>query len=161
MNLTHYVDFIRHVAGLEPVLVAAATLTPPGAEVEDAIAMTIGFEGGAVGTLSGSASTRGRPPTRFELWGEHGTLRLEPDPAIYTVRAVDGIETDRWCALPAEEGDPREAFVTRFAEAVLDGRAPDVTAADGLAVQAVVEAAYASAERGTGVALSELDGATA
>jgi predicted dehydrogenase len=143
MNLTHYVDFIRFVTGVEPEWVSART--DPGAEVEDAVALSVGFEGGAVGTISGSASTRGIPPNRFELWGEVGALRIEPDPAVYTDRALDGVATGRWVSLPRDAGDdPRRIFVERFADAVLRGRPPEVTADDGLAVQSFVDAAYRS-----------------
>ena len=38
MNLTHYVDLIRHLTGTEPEWVAGTARTQPGAEVEDAIA---------------------------------------------------------------------------------------------------------------------------
>jgi predicted dehydrogenase len=149
MNLTHYVDFLRHVAGLEPVRVAAATRTEPGAEVEDGVTIAVEFEGGALGSISGSASTRGAPPSRFELWGEIGSLRLEPEPAVYTESARAGVAPGRWSALP-EDGDvdPRRVFVERFAAAVLRGEPPEAGAADGLAVQAFVDAAYRSARDG-------------
>jgi UDP-N-acetyl-2-amino-2-deoxyglucuronate dehydrogenase len=149
MNMTHYVDFMRHVGGLEPVHVAAVAREEPGAEVEDAISISVVFSGGAIGSLLGSASTRGRPETRFDLWGEHGSLRLEPDPAVFTTRAIDGVAPGRWCSLGADEDrSPRAVFVERFVDAVLEGREPDVTAADGFAAQAFVDAAYRSMARG-------------
>jgi predicted dehydrogenase len=150
MNVTHYIDFIRHVAGLEPARVSATARTREGAEVEETIALTIDFHGGAVGSLLASSATSGEPAGRFELWGDSGTVRLEPDPAIYSERAIDGLVPGRWCALPQEPaGNPRAQFVEQFCAAVLEGRPPDVTAADGLAVQAFVAAAYQAArERG-------------
>ena len=149
MNLTHYVDFIRYVSGLEAVRVAALSRAPAGAEVEDGIAIAAEFDGGALASISGSGSTRGVPHSRFELWGELGTLRLEPDPAIYSETAAGGLPPGRWCALPEHaEIDPRTVFVEQFAAAVLEGRPADVSAADGLAVQAFVDAAYRSAEQG-------------
>ena len=149
MNLTHYVDFIRYVAGLEPARVSAVSRTDRAAEVEDGIAISVEFDGGAIASISGSSSTRGAPDSRFELWGELGTLRLEPHPAIYSETAVGGLPPGRWCALPeASQVDPRTLFVEQFAAAVADGRPPDVSATDGLAVQAFVDAAYRSAEQG-------------
>ena len=159
MNLTHYVDFMRFIAGAQPARVAAASRPAPGAEVEDAISVTIEFGNGALGTVSGSASTRGAPESRFELWGEHGTLRLEPEPAIHTERALGGIPAGRWCALPSEPAeDPRVTFVERFADAVSSGRPVDIPAVDGLAVQAFIEAAYRAAEEGTSVAVERVTG---
>lgn len=153
MNVTHYVDFMRFLAGAEPIRVAAAGRWARGAEVEDGIAVTVEFEGGAIGTISGSASTRGMPPNRFELWGETGTLILEPHPAIVTERAVPGLPVGRWCVLPeaSDEEDPRAVFVERFVDAVRAGRPVEVAASDGLAVQAFVEAAYHAAREGSKV----------
>ena len=147
MNLVHYVDLIRYVAGAEPAWVSGIARADDGAEVEDAVALSVGFAGGAIGTLSASASTRGAPRNRFELWGDVGTLRLSPDAAVYTQRAVDDVATGRWSPLDVEpETDVRRLFVERFADAVLAGRQPDVTADDAVAVQAFVDAAYRSIE---------------
>jgi len=154
MNMTHYVDLLRYVAGAEADWVAGGARTDDGAEVEDAIALCVGFRGGALGTLTGSASTRGTPDSRFEIWGDAGTLRLNPEPAIFTQRALDGVPVGRWCRLaPGEHADERRIFVERFAEAIAGGREPDVSAADGLAVQAFVDAAYRAVQSGQSVAL--------
>lgn len=148
MNLTHHVDLLRFIIGSEAVEVSAFALADPGREVEDEIAVTVRFQGGAVATLLGSASTRGAPSSRFEIWGELGTVQLEPEPRLYTDRALPGLITGRWNALPAGPIDERTVFVERFAAAVLEKQAPDVTAADGLAVQYLVDAVYRSVMSG-------------
>lgn len=144
MNLTHHIDLLRHLTGCEVLEVSAFARILPGQQVEDEIAVSVRFEGGAVGTLLGSASTRGVPSSRVELWGDHGTLQLEPEPRIYSERAVPGLLTGRWNTLPQDDVDVRTVLVERFAAAVLEQREPDVTALDGLAVQAVVQAVYQS-----------------
>jgi predicted dehydrogenase len=144
MNLTHYVDLLRHMTGCEMLDVSAVARCAAGQEVEDEIAVSVRFAGGGVGTFFGSASTPGAPNSRFEVWGEHGTLQLEPEPRIYSERAVPGLLTGRWNALPTNHVDERTVFVERFAAAVLEQREPDVTALDGLAVQAFVDAVYRS-----------------
>jgi predicted dehydrogenase/NADPH:quinone reductase-like Zn-dependent oxidoreductase len=160
MNVAHYVDFIRHIGGMEPMRVSAVARSVLDREVEDFIAITVEFDGGAVGTISASASTRGALANRFELWGEVGTLRLEPEPAVFSERALGGLPAGRWCALPPEsDTDPRVEFFERFGAAVLAGSPVDATAADGLAVQAFVEAAYRSAEQGTSVAIEDVQAA--
>ena len=154
MNMTHFVDLLRHVTGREIVKVHAVADSLPGQQVEDRIAVTVRFEGGAIGTLVGSASTRGVPETRLEIWGEHGTVDLGRNPRIYTESSVPGLRTGRWNALPVDELDERTVFVERFAAAVLEQRAPDVTATDGLAVQAFVDAVYRSVASGRPEAVS-------
>jgi predicted dehydrogenase len=135
--------------------VAGTARTEDDAEVEDGVALSIGFHGGAIGSFSACASTRGAPSSRFELWGEHGTLRLEPDAAVYTRRAIDGVAAGRWTPILDAPGiDVRQIFVERFADAVRAGRSPDVTAADGLSVQSFVDAAYRSIQDGRPVSVA-------
>jgi predicted dehydrogenase len=143
MNLTHYVDLVAHVAGELPARILATSYTPAGAEVEAGIAVSAALAGGGIASFTGSAATRGAPPTRFELWGEHGTIRLEPEASAYSERAAGGLVPGTWTPLPAvSERDERVIFVERFADAVLHGRPPEVSGTAGLSVQAVVEAAY-------------------
>jgi predicted dehydrogenase len=159
MNLTHYVDFVRHLSGVEAERVAATAWAEEGREVEDAIALAVEYEGGGVGSLFGSASTRGVPAPRFELFGSTGTLVVAPEPRIYSERAVGGLTPSRWHALPTEPAvDTRTVYFERFAAAVREGRRPDVSLADGLAVQAFVEAAYRSLDEGRPVDVEPLAG---
>lgn len=149
MNLTHHVDLLLHLTGAVVEQVAAVARTAPGQEVEEAIAATLTFTGGAVATVIGSSSTRGAPPSRLEIWGELGTLQLEPEARLWTERALPGVVPGRWNALPEDgQDDVRTAYVEHFAAAVLDGRPPDVSAQQALAVQAVVDAAYRSVASG-------------
>lgn len=157
MSLIHHIDFLRHVLGTEIDTVMATGLTKPGDEVEDAVSMAFTFANGAVGSILGSTSTRGRPSVRHEMWGELGTIQLQPEARAYTDRAVADMTPGRWCDLPADDGtDVRTVFVERFAAAVREERAPEITARDGLLAQAVVEAGYRSIETGAPVSVGEL-----
>jgi predicted dehydrogenase len=158
MNLIHYVDVVRHITGAEPATVMGVERIEEGAEVENAVALSVGWGDGAIGTLSASASTRGAPPNRFELWGELGTVRLEPDATAYTERAVQGIDPGAWIPLGVKgvgnvDLALRRVYVERFAAAIAADGPPDVTAADGLAVQAFVDAAYRAVEGGHAAAV--------
>jgi len=160
MNVLHYIDMLRYIAGAKPAWVAGTQRTAAGAEIEDAFALSVGFDNGAIGSFSGSASTRGAPPNRFEMWGDSGTVVLEPDPAVWTERAIGGVVPGRWSKLPREvPDDPRRIFVERFAADVLAGRPPEVSGADGLAAQAFVSAAYEAMESGARVAIPAYQGA--
>jgi predicted dehydrogenase len=157
MNVAHHLDLLRYVTGDEFEQITAVSRHNAGEEVEDTIAMTVRFRSGAVGSVLGSASTRGTPEARFEMWGDTGTIQLEPRPQVVTERLIEGVHTGRWNLLPvAPAVDERTVFVERFVEAVLSRASPDVTVGDALAVQEVVEAAYRSARTGASVTVAEV-----
>jgi 2-desacetyl-2-hydroxyethyl bacteriochlorophyllide A dehydrogenase len=163
MNLSHYIDLLRHLAGVEAEEVSAVTYTEGSGEVEDAISLTVRYANGAPGTIFGSAALRGYRAGRNELrlWGTEGHIALEPHARVYTTRAIDGLRTCRWHELEGPPSDMRTSYFTRLATAIAEGREPDVTAEDGLAVQAFVEAAYRSQELRTSVRPEELLGVVA
>jgi predicted dehydrogenase/NADPH:quinone reductase-like Zn-dependent oxidoreductase len=159
MNLTHYVDLVRHLVGVEVDEVWGSAGTVEGAtEVEDTIAVTLRFANGAIGTLVGCSSVRGTLSEECRIWGADGHLAVEPEPRLFTLRAVDGLRSGRWQAPGRLPGSARirAVYLSRLATALDEGRPPEIGAADGLAVQSVVEAAYLSAERGEGVRPADL-----
>jgi predicted dehydrogenase/threonine dehydrogenase-like Zn-dependent dehydrogenase len=162
MNLSHHVDLVRHLVGVEVESVGAQTgsLESRG-EVEDTISLSIRYANGAVGTLFGSTAVRGtaegRTSSELRVWGTDGHVSVEGEPELYTLRAIDGIRTGRWTSLaPLPSTQIRAVFVSRFATALDRGVEPDVTAADALAAQAFIEAAYRSAELGRAVCPADL-----
>ena len=81
----------------------------------------------------------------MHVWGTDGHLQLEPHPAVFTRRAIDGLRTGRWHAFPRLPGvSQRAVFLSRFATSLARGEEPEVTPGDALAVQRLIEAAYAS-----------------
>ena len=152
MNLTHYVDLIMFLSDTRPQSVHAAQLESRNEGIEEAISVSFTLDNRAVCSLIGSAATRGTPSNIFRLWGEHGTVELEPEPAIFSERALDGIVTGSWNHLrPGDESAARRAFFEHFVDAIEESRAPDVSATDALAVQEFVDAAYRSATGVPGV----------
>jgi predicted dehydrogenase len=159
MNLSHYVDLVRHLTGLEADVVTARTQKVEAtAEVEDAVSVTVSYGNGALGSLFGTAAMRGSgPTTELRLWGSDGQIAVEPDPLVYTLRALDGLRTNRWQTfgrLPAV--NMRAIYFSRLATAIDRGEPPDITANDGLAVQALIEAAYRSSDSEQSVSPSAL-----
>lgn len=157
MNLPHYVDLIRHIAGGIEVDSVSAFESPGGDEVEDAMSVAVKFSNGSVGMISGDARSRGRVPTEFMIAGSAGTIVLEPRGLVFPGRSVAGLVGSRWHALPATPtADVRAVFVSRFASAVDRGEPPDVGVDDALAVQAFLEAAYESSRRRESVRPADL-----
>lgn len=150
MNLSHHLDLMRHLSGLEVEAVSA--FAEPADEVEETIVANLRYRGGALGSLVGGAAVRGSTEEAFSLWGTEGRLNLEPDPRIYTLQPIPGLRTTRWHSfgrLPVAR--LRAIFLSRLATAVAEGRPPEVTGQDGLAVQAIIEAAYRSGSSGAPV----------
>jgi 2-desacetyl-2-hydroxyethyl bacteriochlorophyllide A dehydrogenase len=159
MNLPHYVDLVRHLTGVEADSVFAATASEDSSEVEDAISATVRYANGAIGSIFGSTAVRGTTwAPEVELWGSDGHVVLGmSNPQVWSLRAMDGIRASSWhefVRLP--EVNMRAVFVSRFATAVHLGEQPDVGAADALAVQAFIEAAYRSSELGQHVRPEDL-----
>jgi predicted dehydrogenase len=154
MNLCHFVDLVRHLTGAEADLVTARThaMEPP-AEVEDAVTVSVRYVNGALGSFFGTSALRGSAPSaELRLWGPDGQIAIEPRPLVYTLRAVDGLLTGRWQTFGrVPDGNGRAVYFSRLATALDRGEKPDVTAEDGLAVQAFIEAAYRSSESGLDV----------
>jgi predicted dehydrogenase len=150
MNLCHYLDLVRHVAGLEAETVTAVVEEADDDDrVEETVAVAVRYANGAVGSIFGCSALRGAAFSELRIWGEAGHVLLEPKPRVYTLRALDGMTAGRWHQLP-ESGpeNVRTTYVERFADAVRAGTAPDVPAEDGLVVQALMDATYESARLG-------------
>jgi predicted dehydrogenase/threonine dehydrogenase-like Zn-dependent dehydrogenase len=157
-NLSHFLDLLRFVTGRDIDLVTAATATPVAEDaVERCVSFTAWLTGGALVTVFGADAARAEDATDFRLWGDAGHVRLEPQALAYTERAGTEIPTGSWTRLDdVARVDLRAVCVSRFATAVAEGGEPEISAADGLAVQAAIEAAYRSAELGVPVRPDEL-----
>jgi predicted dehydrogenase len=151
MNLTHYIDLVRHITGVEVESVTAVCASADrAADVEDTISVGLHYENGAVGTIFGCSAVRGIDGrNELRIWGRDGQLSLEPDLRVLSLRPVDGLRTGRWLSPASDDRNMRAVYLSRLGTAITEGREPDVTAQDGLAVQALVEAAYQAHEERT------------
>jgi predicted dehydrogenase len=93
---------------------------------------------------------RGADIVEFRLWGRDGHLSLTPPYQFYSLRLVDGKRPGQWHTFSGVRGVAQRdvEYFQRFADRISSGEAPDVTAEDGLAAQAIVEAGYRSAQTG-------------
>jgi predicted dehydrogenase len=157
----HYLDWLLYLAESRVEEVSARFSTLDGdVEVEDTLVMWMRFENGALATLNASSRVQGlyRPDqtlTEFRMWGTEGHLSLTPPPQFYSSRLVNGKRPERWHDLaPLPKLQPPEVeFLERFAAAIEGEQEPEISAADGLRVQAVIEAAYQSGRTGRPVAV--------
>ena len=142
----HVIDLVRHVTADEIVAVGAL-LNGPEDGVETDAQLVVRFGAGAIGTVHASWSSRPGPDHQLTVIGTDGTLHLDSRTAL-TLYPLDG-ERER-VALPDRTGSPLDEFLA----AVRGEREPTVTARDGRAAVAVVEAAYRSARDAAMVAVA-------
>jgi predicted dehydrogenase/threonine dehydrogenase-like Zn-dependent dehydrogenase len=158
MNLCHDIELVRHLTGASVSEVMAFTSnTGRVAEVEDSVSVSVSYESGAIGSFVAGSGTRGLRHEAVRIWGTYGQVEVRPHGRMYTQRALDGLAVGRWVRLGGRRQLPaRAVYFSRFASSVTSGRKPEVTALDGLAVQAFVEAAYQSATDGPSVRPADL-----
>ncbi len=158
MNLTHHIDLLRHFVGVEIDDVGALLgSTDEEREVEDAVTVALRYVNGGIGSIVGGSAVRGEMSEELRVWGHDGHVVLYPRPSVFTLRAVPGLRTDRWHDFgPLPSYSARSLYVSRLATALAEGRPPEVSGEDGLAVQAVVAAAYGSMETGRSMKPNDL-----
>jgi predicted dehydrogenase/NADPH:quinone reductase-like Zn-dependent oxidoreductase len=162
MTAIHYLDWLLYLTGLKVNEVSAryGTLDSP-AQVEDAIVIWITFENGALATVNVSSCVQGlrRELVEFRLWGTEGCLSLSEPFQFYSSRLVDGKRPERWQSMKPLPKLRREQveYLDRFALAVLQGKPPEISAEEGLRVQAIIEAAYRSSREGRAIIVNYPD----
>jgi predicted dehydrogenase len=178
----HTVDLLRWLAGpVASVYAQARTAAHTGIAVEDALAATLTFAGGAIGTLMASTAAYPGFPARLALHGTHGSAVIEGD-ALHTL-AIPGRETAvgeaavahalqvatggtkaASASAPAELGaggaagawgEAHQAQLADFIRCCRTGETPLVDGHEGRRAVEVVLAAYASARTGRPVTLPE------
>ncbi|MFG2226544.1 Gfo/Idh/MocA family oxidoreductase [Streptomyces sp. NPDC048644] len=157
MNLIHQIDAVRALLGREPDRVYAETApstTAAAPGIEDVVSVVLRF-GTVVATLIGSATVAGGRGMQTRIWGEKGEVQLTPDYALTHRGTPAPADSPATGAAPTAI-DLRTWAFTGFARAVHDDSPVDVSLADGLRTQAVVEAAYASARLGRAVCPARL-----
>ena len=164
-NFSHYLDYFRHITGLEAVSVRCRALTRViPADVEDTLWAEITYESGAVGTFIAAAAVPGagreqdsRSVNSLQrIWGNEGQILLLPEFGLFSQRWAAGLAPNRWhyprprriYAGGGAGASERTAFVESFAAAVAEGKPPAIGGEDGLRVMEIVDAAYRSAAGG-------------
>lgn len=157
-QLIHYLDWLRYLPGQEVTEISARRAAAESAgEVEDNVCLWFRYQNGALGTVNAALCARGTGAAgdhvEFRFWGRDGHISLTPPYEFYSLRLINNKRPGQWHRF-ASSGNPADRdveFLRRFAERVLRGDAPEITGDDGVAVQAIVEAAYQSAVVGHAV----------
>jgi UDP-N-acetyl-2-amino-2-deoxyglucuronate dehydrogenase len=135
----HLVDLLVWLLGDVLEVEARAATVDHRIEVEDVLAATLCFAGGALGTIAATTCAAPGFPHRLEVYGTRGGMQVEGD----------GVATDRAGASPTGIGATAHArLVADFVAAVREGREPLVSGEEGRRALAVVLAIYESARTG-------------
>ena len=158
----HSIECVRWLLGKPTVRSVAArlgrTLHADRTELEDHSVVQLELEGGTTATLESSWALQGGMQSRLEIWGTKGYLDVDllqrTGMRVFAERSVEG-EAGGWqhahADALAENGYPQE--LAHFLRAFREGRVPEESGDDGLAVLEVLYAAYASAREGRTLAL--------
>jgi predicted dehydrogenase len=133
----HAIDLLRSVTG-DNVATVSALINGCRGDVEADAQLLARLRGGAIGTIHASWSSRSGPDHQLTVIGSEGTLHLDnrtPLTFIDTHGSRDRV------SLPETTSSP----LAELLAAIAGERSPSVTAADGRAAVAVVQAAYRSA----------------
>jgi predicted dehydrogenase len=155
MNLCHHLDVLFHVAGFKArrVYCESDRFAAPG-DVEDQVALTVRMTEGAILSVDASTCAPGGGERAFQIWGTDGQIALDDPPRFLSLRNSSQGPAGEWTRLPTGgERQARRDFVRAFALAVADGSPNPVPPEEALAVQALIDAAYRSAERGEPLSL--------
>lgn len=158
----HDVDGLLWLAG-EPIVSVQAVVANVGGEaigVEDAAAVTVRFEGGALGAIYlVNALPRPGGDGYVAVRGTLGSIKLTPDGALTWIGAGSpenplGAEERRYDTAHVGGYGPAALLQIRdLLDAIGSGREPRVTGADLVRALDVIDAAYESARLGVAVAV--------
>jgi predicted dehydrogenase len=158
---SHHIDLQRAIGGEVMAVrtvgssVALAQAGRPSAAIEDALALTLEFASGAVGTISVAWTPEGHPPVHaLDVMAPQASINLRLGPGSFDLGGVAG-----GAELSGSYGDSMRRSVQRFLDLARGERdvAPFCTPRDALGTLAVAvacEQALAGGDRVTVAALS-------
>jgi UDP-N-acetylglucosamine 3-dehydrogenase len=161
MNAIHQIDVLRYITELEVERVSAEWVNFTGlADVEDMINVVLRYENGAIGTIdTANYAPGGGEPTTLRIYGSKGQIQLarNSELRVFVEEPFGELTVNEWqdVATSGDGRNTRTLVLEDFVNAVREDRRPPVTGEDGTAARATVLAAYAAAERGHTVRISD------
>ena len=137
----HVIDLVRCVTA-DDIAAVSALLNGRRGDVEADAQLLARLRGGAIGTIHASWSSCAGSDNQLTVIGSEGTLHLDSRTPL---TFIDPEGKRERLPLPDTTSSP----LAELLAAIAGERAPTVTAADGRAAVAVVEAAYRSAAHGS------------
>ncbi len=146
----HYMDLIQKLSGdqIEKVSAICRNVGGQPLETEDAVALTLQFKKGMVGTYHGGYYLKRGYHLGFTIWGSKGWLRLDEDNSPlewYSTHpdAPKGVQS-----FPFSAANSYQRLVQSSVNAARGIEEPPVTGAECLSTLKVIFSAYRAAETG-------------
>lgn len=133
----HVIDLVRAVTG-DDIVAVSALLHGQRGNVEADAQLLARLRGGAIGSIHASWSSVAGPDHQLTMIGSAGTLHLDNRTPL---TFIDSHGQRERVTLPDTTSSP----LAELLAAITGERSPSITAADGRAAVAIVEAAYRSA----------------
>jgi predicted dehydrogenase len=130
-------------------------------DCEDNALAIVRYEGGLVGQAEASWTQRGGMAVAFEVWGDEGMITYDRSGLSQPIKVFTRQQTDRYFS---EKAEHRQGWlfptvqeywrygyydqIRHFVECLRGEAAPLLTFEDGLAVNRIIDAAYASGRSG-------------
>lgn len=150
----HLLDRVRWLMGQPPEAVSATTRRwSPDVAGETFTALTVQFEGGAIGTMVSNWHSLAIPECRLRVDGTVGSFLSLKEQALadgcgVTIQRPGGEPGRRDCSRPDAFQSCMGESMAALLRAVDSGQPPHHSGRDNLETMAIVDAAYLSAERG-------------
>lgn len=157
-NISHHLDLVRSITGLEVARVYAEAGTfCTEVEVEDLAVASLRYENGAIGTIEGcSCFFGGAQEWDIVLLGTKGQFRLgiwSHTSEVFLTEPTDDLPAREW--IRQDHGDAQQVELYQdLAAALRNGSPPPIAGEDGRASLEIVLAIYQSAESGEPITLS-------
>ncbi|WP_245415046.1 Gfo/Idh/MocA family protein [Aureimonas flava] len=150
----HTLDAMIALAGLpDEVTGYATTSRAHRMETEDVAHAAMRFADGALGAVSATTAAYPGFPDAIELFGTHGSLRIDSSGADVVLADGRAWRTEDGAAGNGTGADPmafsslhHQRVLADFLDAVAQGRAPRVSGREALKVHALIEAILASSD---------------
>lgn len=107
---------------------------------EDAYAILLRFRGGGLGVVSLVATARHERRDLVEIYGDEGTVRLDPEYRLWWGRNGEDLQSEG--PLSNSSTDAFRRLALKFWAAIREGGPPDPSLEEGLRVQSVFDAAH-------------------
>ena len=148
MNVSHFIDMLYYITGLEVERIYSEFDTfATKVEVEDMLVAVLRYKNGAVGLIQTSSTAFGGGEQANRIYGTNGQIILSKPLKVYTTKNIENLEPNKWneVSLPPMENEwitPRINYINKFSDAILNNKEIPVPGEEGRKSLEIIVSAY-------------------